>query len=84
MRGVNILLNKQVEKITKHKDDKKIFLKKSNIKITANEVLVAIGRSANIENLNLDKIGVKLTNKNAIKVNKNLMTNKKIFLLLEM
>lgn len=76
MRGVNILLNKQVEKITKHNNDKKIFLKKSNVKITANEVLVAIGRSANIENLNLDKIGVKLTNNNAIKVNKNLMTNK--------
>ena len=32
MRGVNILLNKQVEKITKHNDYKKIYLKNPILK----------------------------------------------------
>ena len=74
-RGVNIFLNTQIEKVSLNKKIKVISIQKSKKKISANEVLVAIGRKANIESLNLDEIGVKLTNKNAIKVDNNLMTN---------
>ena len=41
----------------------------------SDEVLVAIGRVANIKNLNLKKVGIKQTKNQAIKVDNNLRTN---------
>ena len=76
-RGVSIFLNTQIEKVSLSKKLKLISLQKSKAKLLANEVLVAIGRKANIESLNLEQVGVKLTNKYAIKVDNTLMTNKK-------
>ena len=74
-KGINIYLNKEVKKISLKKEIKKLFLKNSKQTLFANEILVAIGRVANTKNLNLDKLGVKQTKQEAIKVNKNLRTN---------
>ena len=79
-KGVNVYLNEEVRKVSLKKKLKEISLKNSNIKLNSNEILVAIGREPNISRLNLEELGIKLTKTNAIKVNKNLMTNiKNIF-----
>ena len=79
-KGVTIYLNEEVRKVSLKKKLKEISLKNSNIKLNSNEILVAIGREPNISRLNLEELGIKLTKTNAIKVNKNLMTNiKNIF-----
>lgn len=44
-------------------------------KVTVDEILVATGRSPNVENLNLDTVGVKYDNKKGIIINDYLQTN---------
>ena len=73
--GVNIFLNEQVKKISLYNSFKKVFLKNRKQVLLANEVLVAIGREANIKRLNLNKVGIKVNKKKAIMVDKNLKTN---------
>jgi len=48
---------------------------KKQIKEKFNVVLLSVGRQPNTEGLNLDKIGVELTDQKAIKVNKQFKTN---------
>ncbi len=48
---------------------------KKQIKEKFNVVLLSVGRQPNTEGLNLDKIGVELTDQKAIKVNKHFKTN---------
>ena len=79
-KGVNVYLNEQVKKVSLKKNIKEISLKNSNIRLNSNEILTAIGREPNTSKLNLEELGIKLTKKKAIKVNKDLMTNiKNIF-----
>ena len=73
--GVNVFLSEQIKKISLHNSFKKIFLKNKKQVLFANEILVAIGREANIKRLNLNKVGIKVNQKKAIKVDKNLRTN---------
>ncbi len=80
LKGINLFLKEEVKNIRLHKNIKKITLKYSNKILLANEILVAIGRSPDIEKLNLKSIGIKLNTRNAIKVDKDLRTNiKNIF-----
>ncbi len=48
---------------------------KKQIKEKFNVVLLSVGRQPNTEGLNLDKIGIELTDQKAIKVNKQFKTN---------
>ena len=48
---------------------------KKQIKEKYNVVLLSVGRQPNIKGLNLDKIGVELTNQKAIKIDKQFKTN---------
>ena len=48
---------------------------KKQIKEKYNIVLLSVGRQPNTEGLNLDKIGVELTNQKAIKIDKQFKTN---------
>ncbi len=74
-KGIKVFLNEEVKKISCKKNIKKLLLQNSNITISSTEVLTAIGRVANIKNLNLNNVGIKLTSQGAIKVDKNLKTN---------
>ncbi|CAL4320067.1 dihydrolipoyl dehydrogenase [Buchnera aphidicola] len=73
----NFLLNTRIDDIVLENDN--IFAIISNgidtKKVSYDAVLVAIGRSSNIENLNLDQIGVKLDNNNFIIVDQQMRTN---------
>ncbi|MBF95793.1 MAG: Glutathione amide reductase [Alphaproteobacteria bacterium MarineAlpha9_Bin4] len=73
--GVKVLLNEEVKKISLKNSLKKISLKKSKSVLLTDEILVAIGRHANIKGLCLDNIGIKLSKKKSIIVDKNLKTN---------
>ena len=74
-KGINLYLNEEVNKITLKGNLKKLLLKNRKKILLSDEVLVAIGRVANIKNLNLKKIGIKQTKNQAIKVDRNLKTN---------
>lgn len=73
--GVNIEVNASAVKVSK--DRKSITLTaerdKKEFNITADYILIAVGRRANLDQLNLDKAGVK-TNAKGIIVNKHLKT----------
>ena len=73
--NVKLYINEQVETISKKNTSYNVFLKKSKGQITTDEILVAIGRKPNINNLGLDKVNIKCDKNQAIIVNKNLETN---------
>ena len=75
--GVEFYLNSKVENIIDLGATKKISITDSSgnkTKISAEEILVALGRSPNIENLGLDHIGVNYTSK-GITVDNRMRTN---------
>ena len=74
-KGINIYLNEEVKKIFVKNKTKVLLLKKSRKSFYCDEVLVAIGRKANVKSLNLKKIGIRTTKQEAIKVDTNLKTN---------
>ena len=65
--GTDILTNTKVEKAEKVGSKYILFLS-NGVKIETEEIFVAVGRKANICNLNLDKAGVELDEKNNIKL----------------
>jgi len=73
-KNVELYLKQNISKIQLKNKKKQVFLK-NNKKIDADEVLIAIGRTPNINNLNLEYIGIKTNNQKAIEVDKNLETN---------
>ncbi|KTD73287.1 hypothetical protein [Legionella tucsonensis] len=56
---------------------------KKHIEITGSHLLIATCRQANVDNLDLDKAGIKYTSK-GIELNKHLQTSNKKFMLLVM
>ena len=72
---VDLYINEHIDKISKKNRGYNVFLKNNKSQISVDEVLVAIGRQPNINNLGLDKINVKCDKKKAIIVNENLETN---------
>ncbi|CAF0964521.1 unnamed protein product, partial [Didymodactylos carnosus] len=75
-RGIHIIMNVKIENINLNKI---IYRCESTENKTqeADAILVAIGRHANIDELNLDKIGIKITKNNFIQVNEKLETTTK-------
>tara|TARA_B100000963_G_C22575217_1_gene648082 strand:- start:183 stop:1535 length:1353 start_codon:yes stop_codon:yes gene_type:complete len=73
-KNVELYSKQNITKIQLKNKKKQVFLKNKK-KIEADEVLIAIGRTPNIDKLNLEYIGIKINSQKAIKVDKNLKTN---------
>ncbi|MCS7258848.1 MAG: dihydrolipoyl dehydrogenase [candidate division WOR-3 bacterium] len=76
-QGIEVICNAVVQKITYHNENA-VVLVKSNDKeytFTAEKILVATGRKANLDNLNITSLGIELTDNGFIKVDDNLKTN---------
>ncbi|MGL5084047.1 MAG: mercuric reductase [Microcoleaceae cyanobacterium] len=75
--GVNLVLNAQVQEVTAQAQKKVIRYTALGIdqEITADEILVAVGRQPNVKGLNLDHVGVKFDAKQGILVNDFLQTD---------
>ncbi len=74
--GVDIFLNTRVASITESQDGLMLNAESSNgsISVTAEKVLLSIGRTPVTDNLSLDSIGIK-TDRGKISVNKNMQTS---------
>ncbi len=79
--GINLILNAQILRAEKTNEGKKIYytVEGNENSITVEEILMGVGRTPNLEGLNLDAVGVKFDRK-GIKVNDYLQTtNPKIY-----
>ncbi len=79
--GVQLFLQCTVERVEKTSDGKVIHFENpnGNDSVTVDEILIGVGRSPNVEKLNLDAIGVEY-DKRGVKVNDYLQTtNPKIY-----
>ncbi len=77
-QGINFHMQHKVESIKKNKSGAVVSTldKNGNNKdFECDVVLVSVGRKPNTNNLNLEKIGVELDERNRIKTNKNFQTN---------
>lgn len=80
--GIQLHLNTQIEQVEKIANGKVIYYRDQNqLKtITVDEILVGIGRAPNVEELNLEAVGVEYDQKIGVKVNDYLQTtNPKIY-----
>lgn len=76
--GIDIVTKARVQEIKKEVKDKTVIAQLSSGEkksFTAEEILVATGRHAAVEELNLEKAGVRLNRQGAIQVNEYLQTN---------
>jgi pyruvate/2-oxoglutarate dehydrogenase complex dihydrolipoamide dehydrogenase (E3) component len=73
--NIQLILNSQIQRVEKTTDGKVIhFLSHgSPLSITVDEILVGAGRAPNVENLNLEAVGVEY-NRQGVKVNDYLQT----------
>ena len=77
-QGIHFHMQHKVEEIKKNNSGAIIKTKDKdgNTKeFTCDVVLISVGRKANTEGLNLEKVGIELDNKNRIKTDKNFQTN---------
>lgn len=76
--GVDFIFNAALEKVDQDEETVKIKYSVNGQKqeLTTEVLLVATGRRANTEELNLEKAGVKVSERGFIEVNKHLQTNK--------
>jgi dihydrolipoamide dehydrogenase len=72
-RGMNILKETLVEKVVDKDKDIEVYLKSGEV-IIADYALVAVGVKSNIENIGLEKLGIRINN-NSISINNFLQTN---------
>lgn len=72
-QGANFVFNANVEAVEKT-DDSYTVKGSDGLSIKTDYVLVAIGRLANVENMNLEKLGIKYSNK-GIKVDNHMRTS---------
>ncbi len=70
--GIQLNLNTQVERVEKMNCGKVVYFNGGSV--TVDEILVGAGRSPNIEELNLDAIGVEYDSRRGVKVNDYLQT----------
>ncbi|MEB3192002.1 MAG: mercuric reductase [Snowella sp.] len=80
--GIQLHLNTQIERVEKIANGKVIYYRDQNQleTITVDEILVGIGRTPNVEGLNLEAVGVEYDQKIGVKVNDYLQTtNPKIY-----
>ncbi len=75
--GVNIITGVKIDKVSGSKEAVKVYfsVKGSKQEVRAQEILLATGRTPNIEKLNLNGIGVKLDKNGFIKINKYMETS---------
>jgi dihydrolipoamide dehydrogenase len=78
-KGIKLYTGSKVESIFESEDDKCIvaFSKDGNTRyVTADKVLMAVGRQPYLEDIGIEKIGIELNdNKRGIKVNEKMQTN---------
>lgn len=74
--GINIYTNVNLESFEKHDKIKKVNFKthEDQFSLDFDEILLATGRTPNIENIGLEKIGIKLSTKSFIMVNEYFQT----------
>ena len=80
--GVRVRTNCSVKSVTGNQSLKELLLitEEGEQKVTADEVLVCIGRTPNVENLGLDAAGVQFDHRTGIQVNDFLQTtNPKVY-----
>jgi len=77
-QGVRILTNTAVKSISEDQGTKKVLVQSPSGELTleGNKVLMAVGRSPNIENIGLEELGIKNT-KSGIEVDDRMETNVK-------
>lgn len=76
--GITIKTNVQVKSVRRKRDKKTIFyvLDGKTEEVIGDEILLAVGKTPNTKELNLDKAGVEIDEKQAIKVNSNFQSSK--------
>lgn len=76
-RKINLLTGTKVEKIEKEEDKVLVYVSgEGEVKpIEAEQALVAIGFKPNTDNLDLDKVGVTLSERGAIEIDERMATN---------
>jgi pyruvate/2-oxoglutarate dehydrogenase complex dihydrolipoamide dehydrogenase (E3) component len=74
--GIRLILNCQTKRVEKQDGEKIIFFEceGKEERVAVDEILVGIGRTPNVENLNLDGVGVKYDQKEGVQVNEHLRT----------
>ena len=74
--GIRLILNCKTKKIEKKNGDKVIHIDCGGIidKIAVDEILAGAGRSPNVEDLNLETVGVKYDKREGVEVNEQLQT----------
>ena len=75
-QGANFLFNRHVSSLEKVDDNNYVLKTIEGDEIKSNYVLVAVGRKANVDDLNLDKIGIKYSAR-GIEVDNHLRTSVK-------
>lgn len=80
--GIRLILGSEVQRVRKMEEGKTLFFncKGQEESITVDEILVGVGRTPNVEGLNLAGVGVEYDEKYGVKVNDYLQTtNPKIY-----
>ena len=75
-QGANFLFNRHVSSLEKVNDNNYVLKTTEGDEIKSNYVLVAVGRKANVDDLNLDKLGIKYSAR-GIEVDNHLRTSVK-------
>lgn len=75
-QGANFVFNAQVQEIKKIDDNNYLLMTIEGLEIRTNYILVAVGRSANVFDMNLEGIGIKASRK-GIEVDSHLRTSVK-------
>jgi glutathione reductase (NADPH) len=73
-QGITLKFNTEIQSIDKTNDGLNLYLSDGSV-MNCSHTLSAIGRDANIKNLDLDNAGVTISDKNTISVDRNLQTN---------
>lgn len=71
-KGITVKVGQTISSVAQSQDG--VMVKTDNEELKADAILVATGRRANIQGLDLDKAGVDLTDKGYIKTNEHLQT----------
>lgn len=75
-QGANFLFNRHVSALEKVNENEYVLKTQEGDEIKSNYVLVAVGRKANVEGLNLEGLGIEFSNR-GIKVDNHLRTSVK-------
>lgn len=75
--GIDVKTGHKAVEFIKNKTDQSLICDFENQTVTINfdQVLIAVGRAANVSGFGLSKLGINLTEQNTVEVNENLQTN---------